>query len=100
MVTDRSLFSGNFCISEPFLAVALSRKSLKGGQFTLKNAWEGPGLVSQDRKSSRTGGRPTSFYCTSLHVALPVDDSHTAPLIQIAGPFNSEFLASFSSVNE
>ena len=30
---------------------------------TLKNAREDPGVVSQDRKSSRTGGRLTSFDC-------------------------------------
>ena len=33
--------------------------------FILKNTREDPGVVSQDRKSSRTGGRPTSFDCTA-----------------------------------
>ena len=37
--------------------------TVKGGQFTLQNAREDPGVVSQDRKSSRIGGRPTSFDC-------------------------------------
>ena len=49
----------------------LSRKSLKGSQFTLKNAREDPGVVSQDRKSSRTGGRPTSFDCN--HIFLQIE---------------------------
>ena len=43
--------------------VALSRQSLKGGQFALKNTREDPGVVSQDRKLPRTGGRLTSFDC-------------------------------------
>ena len=57
--------------------VAFSRKSLKGGQFALKNTREDPGMVSQDRKSPRTGGRPTSFYCIQLHFYKNIEEIHT-----------------------
>ena len=49
--------------------VALRRKSLKGGQFTLKNAQEDP----QDKKSPTAGGRPTSFDCIDNELILGLD---------------------------
>ena len=58
--------------------VASGRKSLKRGQFALKDALEDQGTVVHDRESPKRGGRSTGFDLSNCVVFMLLTDSRVS----------------------